>query len=44
LTDGQKVIFSTAWVATIPGVVIFVAVLGVNLLGDGIRRLPDPRL
>jgi peptide/nickel transport system permease protein len=44
LTDGQKVIFSTAWVATIPGVVIFVAVLGVNLLGDGIRRLLDPRL
>jgi ABC-type dipeptide/oligopeptide/nickel transport system permease subunit len=26
-----------------PGVVIFVAVLGVNLLGDGIRRLLDPR-
>ena len=43
LTDGQKVIFSTAWVATIPGVVIFVAVLGVNLLGDGIRRILDPR-
>ncbi len=43
LTDGQKVIFSTPWVATIPGVAIFIAVLGVNLLGDGIRRLLDPR-
>jgi peptide/nickel transport system permease protein len=44
LTDGQKVIFSTPWVATIPGVVIFIAVLGVNLLGDGLRRWLDPRL
>jgi len=43
LTDGQKVIFSTPWVATLPGVAIFIAVLGVNLLGDGIRRLLDPR-
>lgn len=43
LTDGQKVIFSTPWVATLPGVAIFVAVLGVNLLGDGVRRLLDPR-
>jgi len=42
LTDGQKVIFSTPWVATIPGVAIFVAVLGVNLLGDGLRRVLDP--
>jgi peptide/nickel transport system permease protein len=43
LTDGQKVIFSTPWVAAVPGVAIFVAVLGVNLLGDGLRRLLDPR-
>jgi peptide/nickel transport system permease protein len=43
LTDGQKVIFSTPWVAILPGVAIFVAVLGVNLLGDGLRRLLDPR-
>jgi peptide/nickel transport system permease protein len=43
LNDGQKVILSTPWVATIPGVVIIVAVLGVNLLGDGLRRLLDPR-
>jgi peptide/nickel transport system permease protein len=43
LTDGQKVIFSTPWLATLPGIAIFVAVLGVNLLGDGLRRLLDPR-
>jgi peptide/nickel transport system permease protein len=44
LNDGQKVILSTPWVATIPGVVIVIAVLGVNLLGDGLRRALDPRL
>jgi peptide/nickel transport system permease protein len=43
LTDGQKVIFATPWLATIPGVAIFIAVLGVNLLGDGLRRMLDPR-
>jgi ABC-type dipeptide/oligopeptide/nickel transport system permease subunit len=31
-------------VATIPGVVIVIAVLGFNLLGDGLRRALDPRL
>jgi peptide/nickel transport system permease protein len=44
LSDGQKVILSTPWVAAIPGIVIVVAVLGVNLLGDGLRRQIDPRL
>jgi peptide/nickel transport system permease protein len=43
LTDGQKVIFATPWLATIPGIAIFIAVLGVNLLGDGLRSVLDPR-
>ena len=43
LNDGQKVILSTPWLSTIPGVVIVIAVLGVNLLGDGLRRVLDPR-
>jgi peptide/nickel transport system permease protein len=44
LNDGQKVILTTPWLAFIPGVVIMIAVLGVNLLGDGLRRVLDPRL
>ena len=32
------------WFATFPGLAILVAVLGFNLLGDGLRDLVDPRL
>ncbi len=31
------------WVPTIPGVAIFVASLGFNLLGDGLRDVLDPK-
>jgi len=32
------------WVAVFPGAALLLAVLGVNLLGDGLRDLLDPRL
>lgn len=32
------------WVATFPGIMIFLFVLGFNLLGDGLRDILDPRL
>ncbi|MFX0051671.1 MAG: ABC transporter permease [Candidatus Hodarchaeota archaeon] len=32
------------WVATIPGLAIFVVVLAFNLMGDGLRDALDPRL
>ena len=32
------------WFATFPGLAILIAVLGFNLLGDGLRDLVDPRL
>jgi peptide/nickel transport system permease protein len=35
---------SAWWYATFPGLAILVAVLGFNLLGDGLRDLVDPRL
>jgi peptide/nickel transport system permease protein len=31
------------WEATFPGIMIFIAVLGFNLLGDGLRDILDPR-
>jgi peptide/nickel transport system permease protein len=44
LTDG-KVYFSSAWwLTTFPGLAILVTVLGINLLGDGLRDLLDPKL
>ena len=32
------------WIASLPGVAIFITVLGFNLLGDGLRDVMDPRL
>ena len=43
LADGQTFLASAPWVAVFPGAALLVAVLGVNLLGDGLRDLLDPR-
>jgi peptide/nickel transport system permease protein len=40
---GRDMILDQWWVATIPGLAIFVVSLGFNLLGDGLRDAFDPR-
>jgi len=44
LADSQTMIAIAPHVALIPGLTIVLMVLGVNLLGDGLRDLLDPRL
>ncbi len=44
LGEGRNYIFSNPNMATFPGLAIFLAVLGFNLLGDGLRDALDPRL
>jgi len=45
LSDSRFYIVSGAWwAATFPGIAIVIAVLGLNLLGDGLRDILDPRL
>ncbi len=44
LQESQAFLFLTPRLALVPGVAIAVAVLGFNLLGDGLRDLLDPRL
>ena len=45
LSDSRLYIVSGAWwAATFPGIAIVFAVLGLNLLGDGLRDILDPRL
>lgn len=44
LRDAQTVMFNAPLQAVWPGLAIAVAVLGFNLLGDGLRDLLDPRL
>jgi peptide/nickel transport system permease protein len=42
LSEGQLYVFTKWWLATFPGLAIFVTVLGVNLIGDALRDLLDP--
>ncbi|HEX7022092.1 MAG TPA: ABC transporter permease [Trueperaceae bacterium] len=44
LGEGRNYIFSSPYITTFPGLAIFLAVLGFNLLGDGIRDALDPQL
>jgi len=43
LADGQSYFLTAWWIATFPGLAIFVVVIGFNLLGDALRDLVDPR-
>jgi peptide/nickel transport system permease protein len=44
LSDGRTYISTSWWLALFPGLCIFFTVLGINLLGDGLRDILDPRL
>lgn len=44
LGEGRNYIFSQPNVTTFPGLAIFLAVVGFNLLGDGLRDALDPKL
>ncbi|NND91705.1 MAG: ABC transporter permease [Granulosicoccus sp.] len=43
IAEGRRFILDYWWVATIPGVAIFMVSLAFNLLGDGLRDLLDPK-
>ncbi|QHJ00642.1 ABC transporter permease subunit [Xylophilus rhododendri] len=44
LSEAQTLMSTAPWLAIFPGAAIAMAVLGVNLLGDGLRDWLDPRL
>ncbi|SRR6056297_503755 len=44
LSRGRSYIWTAPWIMIFPGVAISLTVLGVNLLGDGLRDILDPRL
>jgi peptide/nickel transport system permease protein len=44
LAEAQTLLFQAPMLAVFPGLAIMLAVLGLNLLGDGLRDLLDPRL
>jgi peptide/nickel transport system permease protein len=44
LADSQTFMGKAPWLAILPGLAIAIAVLGLNLLGDGLRDALDPKL
>jgi peptide/nickel transport system permease protein len=44
LSQGRNFLHQAWWFATFPGLAIFVTVLSLNFVGDGVREALDPRL
>lgn len=44
IADGRDYIQEAPWISLVPGVGIAMTVLGLNLMGDGLRDALDPRL
>jgi peptide/nickel transport system permease protein len=44
IAEGRDYMLVSHWVITVPGVTIALIVIGMNLLGDGLRDVFDPRL
>jgi peptide/nickel transport system permease protein len=44
LSDGREYLRCYPWITTSSGFAIFITVLGINLLGDGLRDALDPKL
>jgi peptide/nickel transport system permease protein len=43
IAEGRSVLLTAWWVATFPGLAIFIVVFSFNLIGDGLRDVFDPR-
>jgi peptide/nickel transport system permease protein len=44
IAEARPFIDSAPWVALAPGIALCITVIAVNLVGDGLRELLDPRL
>ena len=44
VSEGRNYVATEWWVATEPAIAILLVVAGLNLLGDGLRDVLDPRL
>jgi peptide/nickel transport system permease protein len=44
IASGRAYLRTEWWIATLPGITLALTVLGLNLLGDGLRDLLDPRM
>ncbi|HBK08080.1 MAG TPA: peptide ABC transporter permease, partial [Acetobacteraceae bacterium] len=44
MAEGRQYMTDAPWIIAIPGAALMLTVLGLNLLGDGLRDVLDPRL
>jgi peptide/nickel transport system permease protein len=44
MAEGRQYMTDAPWIITIPGVALMITVMGLNMLGDGLRDVLDPRL
>ncbi len=44
MAEGRQYMTDAPWIITIPGAALMITVLGLNLVGDGLRDVLDPRL
>ena len=44
LAEGREYLIIAWWISTFAGLAIMIAVLGVNLMGNGLREILDPKL
>ena len=44
MADGRRYISQAMWVVVLPGIFLTLTVLAINLAGDGLRDILDPRL
>ncbi len=44
IADGRDLLYTAWWVSTFPGVMLSLAVIGINIIGDWLRDTLDPRL
>ena len=44
LAEGRSYMYRAPWLTIFPGMAIFITVFGINLLGDGLRDILDPKL
>ena len=44
ISDARPFLQSAPWIALAPGIAMSVTVIGINLLGDGLRQVIDPGL
>jgi len=44
IANGRDFIIAAPWITVAPGLAILISVLGLNMLGDGLRDVLDPRM